>query len=155
PNVAARVQECAAPDTVVVTAETHRLVAGLFVVEEQASQALRGVPKPIALFRVMQPSGVRSRFQARATKGVPPFVGRDEERGLLRQRFERAREGEGQVVLLVGEAGIGKSRLAQVMHEDLAGTPHTWLESGGAPYFVNTPFYAVTELLRQVLSWEP
>ena len=124
-------------------------MTGLFRVEECGPQTLRGVAEPIPLYRVVQPSGVRSRFQARAARGLTPFVGREEERSLLRQRFERARDGEGQVVLLVGEPGIGKSRLAQVLREDLTGTPHTWLESGGAPYFANTPFYAVTELVGE------
>ena len=89
---------------------------------------------------MVQPSGVRGRLQAAAARGFTPFVNRTEERALLRSRVERVCEGEGQVVLLTGEAGIGKSRLAQVLREELADTPHTWLETGGSPHFANTPF---------------
>src|SRR5437867_4291196 len=153
PNVAARVQALAEPDTVLVTAAAHRLVSGLFLVEERGAHALKGVPAPVTLYRVVQPSGVRSRLAAAAVLGLTPFIGREDERRLLRTRFEQAREGEGQVVLLVGEPGIGKSRLALVLHEDLAGVPHSWLESGGQPYFADTPFYAVTELLKQLFAW--
>src|SRR5439155_1103743 len=128
PNVAARAQAVAEPDTVLVTAATHRLISGRFIVEERGAQALEGVRGPVALYRVVRPSGVRSRLAAAAVLGLTPFVGREDERRLLRTRFEQAREGEGQVVLLVGEPGIGKSRLALVLHEDLAGVPHTWLE---------------------------
>src|SRR5437867_5809963 len=99
PNVAARVQQLAASDTVVISADTHRLVAGLFVVAECGPRTLRGVPEPVALYRVVQPSGVRSRFHARATRGLTPFVGREHERLLLSERWQRAREGDGQVVL--------------------------------------------------------
>src|SRR5439155_22944870 len=105
------------------------------------------------LHGVVRPSGGRSRLAAAAVLGLTPFVGREDERRLLRTRFEQAREGEGQVVLLVGEPGIGKSRLALVLHEELAGVRHTWLESGGQPYLADTPFYAATELLRQLLAW--
>lgn len=129
-NVAARVQALAAPDTVLATAATHRLVSGLFVVEACGAQALKGLPRAVELYRIVQPSGVRGRLAAAvaAARALTPFVGREDERRLLRSRFEQARNGEGQVVLLVGEAGIGKSRLAQTLHEDLAGVPHTWLE---------------------------
>src|SRR3989441_3840290 len=125
PNVAARVQQFAAPDTVVITADTHRLVAGLFVVEECGPRTLRGVPEPMALYRVVQPSGVRSRFHARVTRGLTPFVGREHERQLLSERWQRAREGEGQVVLITGEPGIGKSRLGQGPCNRAAAGPHT------------------------------
>ena len=68
-------------------------------------------------------------------------------------RWERALEGEGQVALIIGEAGIGKSRLVQRFHEQIAATPHTWVEAAAAPFFQNTPFYAVTEMLREFLAW--
>ena len=150
PNVAARVQTLAEPNTVLITETTHRLVAGRFIVEAKGAPALKGVRTPVAVYRVVQASGVRSRLAAAAARGLTPFVGREHERRLLRERFEQAREGKGQVVMIVGEPGIGKSRLAQVLHEDLAGVPHIWLESGGALYFANTPFYAVIGLLGQI-----
>ncbi len=155
PNLAARVQAEAAAGEVFATAATHRLVSGLFLVEARGTRALKGVRDPVELFRVVRPSGVRGKLAAAAVHGLSPFVGREDERRLLRSRFEQASEGEGQVVLLVGEPGIGKSRLAQRLREDLAGTPHSWLETGGAPYFASTPFYAVSELLKQFFSWSP
>jgi tetratricopeptide (TPR) repeat protein len=156
-NVAARVQGAAEPDTVVITAATQRLVAGMFVVEEREPQTLKGVREPVTLYRVLQPSGVRGRLAAAAAaaRSLTPFVGRTRELATLREAWERAREGEGQVVLIVGEAGIGKSRLAQEFHAAIAGQPHTWLETGGAPYFSDTSFYAVTQMLQQFFAWRP
>lgn len=154
PNVAARVQSAAAPGEVFMTAATHRLVAGLFVVEDRGSHPLKGVPQPIELYAVAHASGVRGRLAAAASRGFTPFVNRVEERALLRSRFERVCDGDGQVVVLIGEAGIGKSRLAQVLREELADTPHTWLETAASPHFVNTPFHPVSELLRQRRPWD-
>ena len=153
PNIAARVQAGATPDSVVITDATHRLVSGLFVVEDRGAQALKGIDRPIKLYRVIQPSGVRGRLEAAAaTRGLTPFIGREDELGLLMSRWERAREGDGQLVLIIGEAGIGKSRLIQRFHEQIAGTPHTWIEAGAGAFFQNTPFYPVTELLQQFLG---
>jgi class 3 adenylate cyclase len=148
-NVAARVQGAAEPDTVLITAATHRLVAGLFMVEEQEPQPLKGVDRPMTLYRVLQPSGVRGRLAAAAPHGLTPFVGRTHERELLRQRWAQVRGGAGQVVLITGEAGIGKSRLVQMLKEDLAAEPHSWIECNGSPYHQNTPFFAVTDMLQQ------
>src|SRR2546422_8258459 len=123
PNVAARTQAVAEPDTVLVTAATHRLVSGRFIVGEGGAQALKGVRAPVVLYRVVQPSGGRGRLAAAAVLGPPPFLWRGEQRRPVGARFEQAREGEGQVVLLGGEPGIGKARLALVLPEDLAGGP--------------------------------
>src|SRR5579864_981819 len=129
PNIAARVQAAAVPDTVLMTAETHRLVSGLFVVEERGAQALKGVERPVQLYRVMRPSGMRGRFAAAgAVRGMTPFIGREDELRLLMNRWERVREGEGQMVTIIGEAGIGKSRLVQRFQEEIAANPNTWLE---------------------------
>jgi predicted ATPase/class 3 adenylate cyclase len=154
PNIAARVQTAAAPGTVLVTAATHRLVSGLFVVEDRGAQALKGVERPVQLYRVVQPSGVRGRFEAAAAAhGLTPFVGREDELRLLMNRWERVLDGEGEVALIVGEAGIGKSRLVQRFHEQIAGTPHTWVEAAAGAFFQNTPFYAATEMIRELLAW--
>src|SRR5215469_9579370 len=153
PNIAARVQEAAAPDTVAITEDTHRLVSGLFVVEALGTPALKGISRSIQLYRVVQPSGVRGRLEAAAARGLTPFVGREDELRLLQSRWERALEGEGQVALIIGEAGIGKSRLLQRFHELIADTPHTSIEAGAAPLFQNTPFYPVCEMLRQAVGW--
>jgi class 3 adenylate cyclase len=150
PNNAARLQALAAPSTVLISAATHRLVSGLFVVEDRGAQALQASDRPIQIYRVTQPSGVRGRLEAAAaTRGLTPFVGREEELHLLMNRWERALDGEGQVALIVGEAGIGKSRLLQHFHQQILATPHTWVEAAAAPSFQNTPFYPIAELLRQ------
>jgi hypothetical protein len=126
PNIAARVQGAAEPGTVVITGATHRLVSGLFAIDQLGAQALRGIEQPVQLYRVIQPSGARGRLEAvAASRGLTPFVGREDELRLLRNRWERALDGEGQVALIIGEAGIGKSRLIQRFHEEISCTPHT------------------------------
>jgi class 3 adenylate cyclase/tetratricopeptide (TPR) repeat protein/ribosomal protein L40E len=153
PNIAARTQAAADPGTLLITAKTHRLVSGLFVVEDRGAHPLKGIELPIQLFRVIQPSGVRGRFEAAAARGLTPFVGREDESRILTNRWERARTGEGQVVLVAGEAGIGKSRLVQRFHEAIAGTPHIWVECATEQFYQNTPFYPVIDMLRQSFRW--
>src|SRR5262245_23940540 len=154
PNLAARVQAAADPDTVVISAATQRLVAGIFVMEDRGPQALKGVREPMVLYRVLQPSGVRSRLDVAAGR-LTPFVGRDLELGTLVDRWERAAEGEGQNVLIVGEAGVGKSRLVYQLRERLAPVPHTWLECRATPYTEGTPFHPVIDLVQQGLAFAP
>ncbi len=153
-NIAARVQSAADPDTVVITAPTHRLVAGMFVVEDRGPQELKGVRKPVVLYRVVQPSGVRSRMEVAAGR-LTRFVGRDLELGTLVDRWERAQDGEGQTVLVLGEPGVGKSRLVYQLHEHLASVPHTWLECGATPYTEGTPFHPVIALVSRGLAFAP
>ena len=156
PNIAKRVEAAAEPGTVAISDATQRLIAGLFVVEDLGMQALKGVEQPLRLYRVVRPSGVRGRFQAAtAAGGLTTFVGREDELRSLTSRWERVLDGEGQVALIIGEAGIGKSRLVQRFHEQIAGTPHTWVEAGAGAFFQNTPFYPITELLRQFLGDAP
>jgi class 3 adenylate cyclase/tetratricopeptide (TPR) repeat protein/ABC-type lipoprotein export system ATPase subunit len=154
PNMAARVQAAAEPGTLLITEAAHRLIPGVFVVEECGAQILKGIPDPVPLYRVIRPSGVRGRLAAAAARGMTPFVGREDELGLLIDRWERTVDSEGQTVLIVGEAGIGKSRLMQRFHEELAHNPHTWLESAAVPFFQNTPFSAVINILQQGFHWE-
>jgi class 3 adenylate cyclase/predicted ATPase len=153
-NVAARVQGVAQPDTVVITAATQRLVGGLFVVEERGPQPLKGVREPMPLYRVVQPSGVRSRLDVAAGR-LTRFVGRDIELATLIDRWERSADGEGQTVVVLGEAGVGKSRLVYQLHEHLAGVPHTWLECGATPFTEGTPFHPIIALVTQGLGFAP
>jgi class 3 adenylate cyclase/tetratricopeptide (TPR) repeat protein len=150
PNIAARVQSAAAPDSVLITAATHRLLSGLFVVEDAGAQQFKGVANLVQLYRVLRPTGVRARLAV--ARGLTPFVGRDEELRLLLSRWERAREGEGQVVMVVGEAGIGKSRMVAEFHDRIRDTPHIWMESAGEQFFENTPFHAVSQMLSRWLE---
>jgi AAA ATPase domain/Adenylate and Guanylate cyclase catalytic domain len=152
PNIAARVQTAASRDTVLITSATHRLLGGLFVMEERGAQALKGVAKPVELYRVLRPTGVRGRLAA--ARGLTPFVGREEELRLLLSRWERASDGEGQLVLVAGEAGIGKSRLVGEFHDRVRHARHIWIESGGEQFFQNSPFHAGSEMLSQWLQLE-
>src|SRR5712692_4070283 len=154
PNIAARVEAAAEPGTVMITDAVHRLVSGLFVVEDRGAQPLKGIERPTQLYRVIQPSGMRGRLEAgAAARGLTPFVGREDELRSLMNRWERVLDGEGQVALIIGEAGIGKSRLVQRFHEQIKGTPHTWVEAATAPFYQNTPFYSVAAMLRDLLAW--
>src|SRR6266852_3405080 len=154
PNIAARVQGVAEPDTVLITDAVHRLVSGLFVVDDRGAQPLKGIERPVQLYRVIQPSGVRGRLEAAAaSRGLTPFVGREDELRSLANRWERVLDGEGQVALIIGEAGIGKSRLVLRFHEQIKGMPHTWVETAAAPFYQNTPFYPVAAMLRELLAW--
>jgi class 3 adenylate cyclase len=141
PNVAARVQAAAEPGTVLVTSSVQKQVAGLFVAEERGAQALRGVSEPVNLFRIVRASGGGRRGVARA---LTPLVGREEELELLGRRWERARKGEGQLSLVVGEPGIGKSRLVEEFHARLGETPHTWGEWSSSQ-LQNTPLHPFAE----------
>lgn len=152
PHVAARVQQLAGPDEVLITEATARLVRGLFLTEERGPQPLRGIAAPVVLYRVLQPTGARGRLQAAAAQGLTPFVGREAERAFLRGRWECAREAKGQVVLITGEPGIGKSRLLQVLKDDIDDGATTWLEWGASPYHQQTPFFCVIEMLQQALA---
>ena len=145
PNVAARVQSLAGPGSVLLTLNVQRQVAGLFIVEEQGAREIKGVSEPVQLFRIVRASGGR-RFGARA---LTPLVGREEELDLLRRRWERAARGEGQFVQIVGEPGIGKSRLVEEFRLKLGETPHTWAEFSSSQLFQNTPLHPIAEWGRQ------
>ena len=146
PNVAARVQALAEPGTVVVTARVQRQIAGLFVAEERGSHELKGVPEPVTLFRLVRASGGGRRAGQRH---LTPLVGREEEIAILMRRWERARQGDGQLVLIVGEPGIGKSRLIEEFHARLRDTPHTWVEWSCSQLLQNTPLHPIAEWGRQ------
>ena len=145
-NIAARVQALAEPGTVVVTARVQRQVVGLFVVEERGSHELKGVPEPVTLFRLVRASGGGRRAGQRH---LTPLVGREEEMALLLRRWERARQGDGQLLLIVGEPGLGKSRLIEEFHAGLRDTPHTWAECSCSQLLQNTPLHPIAEWGRQ------
>ena len=141
-NVAARVQALAEPGAVLVTARVQRLVAGLFVAEERGTHTLKGVPEPTALFRLVRASGGGRRSSGRQ---LTPLVGRDDEMAMLLRRWERARQGDGQLVMIVGEPGLGKSRLIEEFHARLRDTPHTWVEWSCSQLLQNTPLHTIAE----------
>jgi class 3 adenylate cyclase/predicted ATPase len=145
-NITARVQALAEPGTVLVTARVQRQVAGLFVAEERGTHTLKGVPEPATLFRIVRASGGGRRSGQRY---LTPLVGREEEIATLMRRWERARQGEGQLVMIVGEPGLGKSRLIEEYHLRLRETPHTWSEWTCSQLLQNTPLHPIAEWGRQ------
>ena len=145
-NVAARVQALAEPGAVLVTSRVQRQVAGLFVAEERGIHALKGVPEPTVLYRLVRASGGGSRSGQRQ---LTPLVGRDDEMTMLLRRWERARQGDGQLVMIVGEPGLGKSRLIEEFHNRLRDTPHTWVEWSCSQLLQNTPLHPIAEWGRQ------
>ncbi len=141
PNIAARLQAAAEPGNVLITEDTHRLVSGRFDVEERGAQILKGLDRPLCLYKVLQPSGTLGRLSTE--RSLTPFIGRAEELNILLSRWERVRRGEGQVVIIIGEPGIGKSRLLRKFREQIADVHHLWIESAGDQFAQSTPFYAV------------
>ena len=154
-NVAARVQAAAAPGAVLMSAATQRLVEGWFVAEAAGTHTLKGLQEPMALYRVVRASAARSRLEARGQRGFTPLVGRGTERRVLLERWAQARDGAGQVVLLTGEAGIGKSRLVHVLREHLASEPHRWLEGTCSLDMHNSALHPIVELVEQGLGFGP
>jgi class 3 adenylate cyclase len=148
PNLAARLQVLAEPGTVVIAASTWRLTAGLFDYEDLGAVEIKGLAAPVAAARVLRESGAESRFEALRASATP-LVGRDEELDLLRRRWQQAKAGEGSVVLVSGESGIGKSRLAQTLLERPSGEPHTRLRSFCSPHHQDDALYpTITQLER-------
>jgi class 3 adenylate cyclase/tetratricopeptide (TPR) repeat protein len=155
PNIAARLQGLAEPDTVVLSAVTHRLVQGLFECQDLGPQMLKGISTPLSVYWVIRESEAQSRFEVAVKTGLTPLVGREEELGLLQRRWEQAKERAGQVVLLSGEAGIGKSRLVQALKEQVLAEGATRIEFRCSPYHQNSAFYPIIEHLQRLLQFAP
>jgi class 3 adenylate cyclase/tetratricopeptide (TPR) repeat protein len=152
PNIAARLQALASPGSLVMSEATLRLVEGFFEVEPLGPQMLKGVSAPIAIYRVLRPSAAPNRFEARRGQFLTPLIGRENELGLLTRRWENAMEGEGQAVLLQGEAGIGKSRLLQTLRMQLRETPHTEIVFYGSPQHQTSALWPVIQQLNRALG---
>ncbi len=148
PNLAARHQAIAEPGTVVIADDTRRLLGDLFKVEDLGELAFKGVAEPVRVWRVIGEQRAESRFEATHVAGLTPFVGREEESDLLLRRWEQAKDGEGQVVLLSGEPGIGKSRLVKSLHERIATESHTRLRYQCSPYHVNSALHPAIRQLE-------
>ena len=124
PNLAAHLQASAEPDAVVIAAGTRRLVGDLFEYRDLGAVAVEGITRPVPAWQVLRPSIVSSRFEALRGSALTPLIGRGEEIDLLLRRWARAKAGDGQVVLVVGEPGLGKSRVAAALEERLHAEPH-------------------------------
>jgi class 3 adenylate cyclase/predicted ATPase len=153
PNIAARVQGTANPDEVVISAATYHLVEGLFMCEARGQPALKGVATPLPLYQVRKESDAHSRFEVAVQAGLTPLVGRDEELALLRRCWQQAQDGAGQVVLLSGEPGIGKSRLVQELKNTVVHEGAVRIEYRCSSYHQNSALYPVIDHLQRVLHF--
>lgn len=153
PNIAARLEGLAQPGSVLISETTHGLTDGLFVCESLGAQSMKGISKPVQVYRVKEETGARSRFEAAASRGLMPLVGREQEMALLLDRWEQAKEGEGQVVLLSGEAGIGKSRIARMLRDRVASEDHVRLRYQCSPYHTNSALHPIIEQLERAAGF--
>jgi class 3 adenylate cyclase/predicted ATPase/energy-coupling factor transporter ATP-binding protein EcfA2 len=151
PNVAARIQGLAVPNTVVMSDATYRLVQGYFQCQAMGAQTLRGVGKPISVYCVLSASGATSRLDVAQPRGLTPLVGRESEVTLLQERWQQAKSGQGQVVLLTGDAGIGKSRLVQMLKEHVANESHVRWECRSSEHSQNTALFPLVDLFQRLL----
>ena len=143
PNLAARLQGIAEPNTVVIAESTRKLLGNLFDLQDLGAQDLKGIGGPVKAWAALRPASVESRFEALHASGLTELVGREEELELLLRRWSKAKTGEGQVVLLSGEAGIGKSRLTAALLERLASEPHTRLRYFCSPQHTDSALYPI------------
>jgi class 3 adenylate cyclase/predicted ATPase len=151
PNITARLQGVAEPNTLVIGALTHQLLGGLFAYEPLGTPPLKGVTAPLEVYRVLYESTARTRLEALASTGLTPLVGRASELQLLEQIWGQVVDGRGQVVLVTGEAGIGKSRLVKALTER-ASTRQAWFTHlQCSPYYQHTAFYPLIDLLERVV----
>jgi class 3 adenylate cyclase/predicted ATPase len=155
PNLAARLQALAEASAVVVAESTQKLLSGLFELADLGAQDLKGFATPIHAWRVVGERKTEGRFEALHGHQITPLIGREHEVGLLLERFERARAGEGQVVLLSGEPGIGKSRLALALRERLDLDPRWVLRYQGSPYHGNSSLWPIVCQLERAAEIAP
>jgi class 3 adenylate cyclase len=153
PALAARLQAFAPSGAVVIGDATRRLVSGVFELDDVGPQRLKGFAEPLAVWRVAGESQAEGRFEARHAAGLTPLVGRDKELSLLLRRWQQAKDGEGQVVLLSGEPGIGKSRLVRELRGRLEGEPHLRLTYQCSPHHQTSPLHPVVEQLERAAGF--
>ena len=154
PNIASRIEGLAAPNTVAISEASYHLIQGYFTCESLGAQTLRGVAEPITVYRVLRESGATSRLDVAQPRGLTPLVGRESEVTLLQERWAQAKSAQGQVVLLTGDAGIGKSRLVQMLKEHVANELHVRWECRSAEYYQNTALFPLTDLFQRILQWQ-
>jgi len=147
PNLAARLQALAEPGTVVIAASTRRLVADLFEYRDLGTVEVKGIAAPVPAWQVLRPSSVASRFEALRGAALSRLIGRDEEVDLLLRRWARAKGGDGQIVLISGEPGIGKSRITTKLEERLRAEPHLHLRYFCSPYCRDSALYPFIDQL--------
>jgi class 3 adenylate cyclase/tetratricopeptide (TPR) repeat protein len=155
PNKASRLQSLAQPDTVVIAPETRHLALNYFEYHDLGKKEIKGLSEPIHAWQVLGERTTEGRFAVRQMSGTTPLVGRTEELALILRRWKQAKEGEGQVVLLSGEPGIGKSRLlAEVLRKRVSGEPHTLVRYQCSPYHTHSALYPIVEQIRRAAGFD-
>ncbi|MGH6752960.1 MAG: ATP-binding protein, partial [Bradyrhizobium sp.] len=154
PNLAARLQALAGADCILISQSTQKLLGGLFELTHTGEHELKGFSRPVPAWRVCGEASVESRFAAIRTGGLP-LVGRAHEMGLMRERWHLARQGEGQIVTVTGEAGIGKSRVIEALQQELAADAHARINLQCSPYHSDSAFYPVIQYLNRVAGLAP
>jgi class 3 adenylate cyclase len=153
PNLAARLQGVAEPNTVVIAESTRRLVGNLFELEDLGPQELKGISGAVRAWAALRPASVESRFDALHASGLTELVGREEELEILLRRWSKAKTGEGQVALLSGEPGIGKSRLTAALLERVATEPHTRLRYLCSPQHTDSALYPIINQMERAAEF--
>jgi class 3 adenylate cyclase/predicted ATPase len=151
-TLAARLQSIAEPDSVILADSTRRLLGNLFELQQLKSRRLKGVPRPVLAWRVHRANPLQNRFEALHAKGLTPLVSREEEMDLLQRRWARAKAGAGQVVLISGEAGIGKSRLTAELLERIAAEPHTRMRYFSSPQHADSALYPIISQIERAAA---
>ncbi len=155
PNIAARLQSIAEPNQVVISAATYRLIEGFFRCCSLGTPTLKGVETPMEAFQVVEPTGIYTRFERALASGLTSFISRENEVGQLLDRWRQAQKGSGQIVMLSGEAGIGKSRLVRELRERSAAESNRELSCQCSPYYQNIAFYPAIKCLQEMLGFSP
>lgn len=155
PNLAARLQSLAAPNGIVISQATRRLIEGLFVLQDLGHHNLKGFSAAVPAWGVQSERSSETRFDAARAANLTTFVGRDHEIGLLLERWDLAMRGDGQVVLLSGEPGIGKSRIVQDLRKRIGADHHIRLQYQCSPYHANSALYPVIRQLEQAAGFSP
>jgi class 3 adenylate cyclase/tetratricopeptide (TPR) repeat protein len=155
PNLAARLQALAGPDSILVSETTQKLLGGLFELAHTGEHDLKGFARPMPAWRVRGEASVASRFAANRSGESLPLIGRAHEMGLMRERWLLARQGEGQIVTVTGEAGIGKSRAIEALQQELAAEPHARVNLQCSPYHNDSALYPVIQYLNRALCFAP
>jgi class 3 adenylate cyclase/tetratricopeptide (TPR) repeat protein len=149
PNLAARLQALAGPDTILVSESTRNLLGGQFELERTGEHELKGFVRPVPAWRVRCEASVESRFAAARAGGNLPLIGRAHEMGLMLERWRLARQGEGQIVTVIGEAGIGKSRSIEALQEAIAEEPHSRIHLQCSPHHSDSALYPIIQYLHR------
>ena len=155
PNLAARLQAVAQPNQLVTSSSTRKLVGDLFTFDDLGVHELKGITEPTQAWRVTGEADIEGRLETRRIKGSSPLIGRQEELGLLNRSWETSTGGYGQVVLIQGEPGFGKSRLLEALREPLEHGDYEWISIRCSPYHSNSPLYPIVEHFKRALGWQP